>query len=117
MKNTPNHDNSSLVELLKTLVFRANSLAEVTTFLKTVITFLETVITVLKAETQQIQERRDDERRNFLMQDIMQLHEQLGIPKSNQRILKAMTTPQLDAYAEELYQQLKNRPFKHLSAA
>ncbi len=110
MRTSYNHDNSSVVELLKTLASRADSLEEGTKL-------LETGIPYLKAETQQIQEQRDDERRGYLMQEIMRLHEQLGISSSNQRILKAMTTQQLDAYAEELYQQLKNRPFKHLSAA
>ncbi|MFB2879513.1 hypothetical protein [Floridanema aerugineum] len=110
MKPTSNHNNSSYVEFLNTVASRADSLAEGTKFLENAAPFL-------KAETQQIQELRDDERRGYLMQEIMRLHEQLGIASSNQRILKAMTTPQLDAYAEELYQQLKNRPFKHLSAA
>ncbi|MFM6199131.1 MAG: hypothetical protein ACKPE1_08310, partial [Dolichospermum sp.] len=61
--------------------------------------------------------KQDEERRGYLMQDIMQLLTQLQIPTHKQRVLKAMTTPQLDTYAQELSQQLKERPFKHLSVA
>lgn len=110
MRTTHNYDSSSVVELLKTVASRPDSLAEGTKFLETAIPFL-------KAETQQLQEVRDDERRNYLMQEIMRLIAQLGIPSANQRVLKAMKTSQLDAYAEELSQQLKDRPTKHLSVA
>ncbi|MEH2319279.1 hypothetical protein [Nostoc sp.] len=111
MKPT-NYDSSSVVELLKTVASRADSLAEGTKF-------LETGFLYVKAENQQIQELRDDERRGYLMQDIMRLLAQLGIPSGNQRVLKAMTTLQLEAYKDELHQQLKDRdrPFKHLSVA
>ncbi|WP_257236122.1 hypothetical protein [Nostoc sp. 'Peltigera malacea cyanobiont' DB3992] len=49
----------------------------------------------------------------------MKLIAQLGIPSANQPVLKGMTTSQLDAYKEELDQQLRDRdrPFKHLSVA
>jgi hypothetical protein len=110
MRTTSNHDSSSVVELLKTVASRAENLTEGTKFLETAIPFLN-------AETQQIQEIRDNERRGYLMQDIMRLIAQLKIPIGQQRVLKAMTTSQLDAYAEELHQQSKEHPFKRLSVA
>jgi hypothetical protein len=109
MKHTTYH-SSSVVELLKTVASRADSLADGTEFLKTAIPFL-------KAETQQIQELRDNERSGYLMQDIMRLLEQMGIPSRNQRVLKAMTTSQLEDYAEDLRLQSKNSSSKHLSVA
>jgi hypothetical protein len=112
MRTTSNYDSLSLVELLKTVASRSENLTEGTKFLETAIPFLN-------AETQQIQELRDNERRGYLMQDIMRLTAQLGIPSDKQRVLKAMTTSQLDAYAEELSRQLKDRDNsrKHLSVA
>ncbi|MEH2061570.1 MAG: hypothetical protein V7K50_04740 [Nostoc sp.] len=109
---TISNNSSSVVELLKTVASRADSLTEGTKF-------LETGFLIQKAENQQIQELRDDERRGYLMQEIMRLLAQLGIPSGNQRVLKAMTTLQLEAYKEELDQQLRDRdrPFKHLSVA
>ncbi len=110
MRTISNHDNSSAVDIAQTLAPLPAPLPEK-------ITFMEVTLALVNAQNQQIQEKRDDERRGYLMQDIMRLIAQLGIPSGNQRVLKAMTTSQLDAYAEELSQQLKNRPMKHLSVA
>ncbi|MFM6881877.1 MAG: hypothetical protein ACKPKK_14710 [Dolichospermum sp.] len=78
---------------------------------------IQSVTELSNVQNQQIQAKQDEERRGYLMQDIMQLLTQLQIPTHKQRVLKAMTTPQLDTYAQELSQQLKERPFKHLSVA
>ncbi|MFM6277914.1 MAG: hypothetical protein ACKPKG_19010 [Dolichospermum sp.] len=82
-----------------------------------VIELIQSVTELSNVQNQQIQAKQDEERRGYLMQDIMQLLTQLQIPTHKQRVLKAMTTPQLDTYAQELSQQLKERPFKHLSVA
>ncbi|OBQ41400.1 MAG: hypothetical protein AN485_02415 [Anabaena sp. MDT14b] len=78
---------------------------------------IQSVTELSNVQNQQIQAKQDEERRGYLMQDIMRLIAQLKIPTSQQRVLKAMTTSQLDAYAEELHQQSKERPIKHLSVA
>ncbi|MBN3896276.1 MAG: hypothetical protein HWQ41_13725 [Nostoc sp. NOS(2021)] len=104
MRTTPNN-NSSAVDLLQSFFSCPESVSEKTKCMKTAISFIKA--------------KQDDERRGYLMQEIMRLLEQLGIPSRNQRVLKAMKTRQLDTYKEELDQQLKerDRPFKHLSVA
>lgn len=109
MKPT-NYDSSSPLELARTVASLPDSLT-------VKIKYLEVALALANTEDQYNQAKRDDERRGYLMQDIMRLIEQLRIPAGNQRVLKAMTISQLDAYAEELSQQLKDRPFKHLSVA
>ncbi|MFP4007006.1 MAG: hypothetical protein ACLFV6_03225 [Spirulinaceae cyanobacterium] len=65
-----------------------------------------------------IQREFDEQRRGHLMNDIYRISSQLGIAASNLRNLKAMTTPQLEAYADQLYEQIKdNNSVKRLSAA
>mgnify|MGYP001799594896 CR=1 FL=1 len=110
MKTTSNYDSSWTVNLVETVVPLPNSLLEKTKF-------LEVTLALVNTEDQYNQVKRDDERRGYLMQDVMRLIEQLKIPCSKQRVLKAMTTSQLEVYAEDLYQQLKNSSSKHLSVA
>jgi len=65
-----------------------------------------------------IKRETDEQRRGHLMNDIYRISSQLGIAASNLRNLKAMTTPQLEAYADQLYEQLKDNNFvKRLSVA
>lgn len=65
-----------------------------------------------------IQREIDEQRRGHLMNDIYRVSSQLGIATSNHRNLKAMTTPQLEAYADQLYEQLEdNTTVKRLLAA
>jgi hypothetical protein len=110
MKTTSNNDSSWTVDLLLTVASRADSLSEGTKF-------LEAATALLNAENQKSQAKQDDERRGYLMNDIYRVSKQLGIDSDKLRNLKAMTTSQLEAYAEELYRQLKNSLSKHLSAA
>lgn len=110
METINNYDSSWTVNLLQTVTHLPDSLPEKTKH-------LEVALALVKTIEQYSQAKRDDERRGYLMQDIMRLIEQLKIPSANQRVLKAMTTSQLDAYAEDLNQQLKNSSFKHLSVA
>ncbi|MGB3638331.1 MAG: hypothetical protein WBA39_12275 [Rivularia sp. (in: cyanobacteria)] len=110
MKTTSNYDSSWTVNLVQTVTPLPDSLPEKTKY-------LEVALALVNIEDQYNQAKRDDERRGYLMQDIMRLIEQLKIPSANQRVLKAMTTSQLDAYAEHLNRQLKNSSSKHLSIA
>ena len=103
-----NHDNSRAVDIGQTVAALPDSLAEK-------IKYMELTLALANAENQQLQEKRDDERRGYVMQYIMRLIAQMEIPSSHQRVLKAMTTSELDAYAQELSEQLKHRPMKHLS--
>ncbi|MEA5594350.1 hypothetical protein [Rivularia sp. UHCC 0363] len=108
MKTTSINDSSWTVNLVEAVTYLPDSLPEKTKH-------LEVALALVKTTEQYNQAKRDDERRGYLMQDIMRLIDQLKIPSGNQRVLKAMTTSQLDAYAEDLNQQLKNSSFKHLS--
>jgi hypothetical protein len=110
MKPTFNNDSLSAIDLAQKSLALGSSPSEV-------IELIQSVTELSNVQNQQMQAVRDEERRNFLMQDIMRLTAQLGIPSDKQRVLKAMTTPQLDSYAQELYQQSKERQFKHLSVA
>ncbi|MBJ7296188.1 MAG: hypothetical protein JHC73_07670 [Dolichospermum sp.] len=110
MRTTSNNNSSWTIDILQTVTPLPDSLPEK-------VKYLELVLALAITEDQQIQAKQDDERRGYLMQDIMRLIAQLKIPTSQQRVLKAMTTSQLDAYAEELHQQSKERPIKHLSVA
>jgi hypothetical protein len=110
MRTTSNNNSSWTIDLVQTVTPLPDSLPEK-------IKYLELALALANTEDQQIQAKQDDERRGYLMQDIMRLIAQLKIPTGQQRVLKAMTTSQLDAYAEELHQQSKERPIKHLSVA
>lgn len=110
MKPTFNNDSLSTIDLAQKSLALGSSPSEV-------IELIQSVTELSNVQNQQIQAKQDEERRGYLMQDIMQLLTQLQIPTHKQRVLKAMTTPQLDTYAQELSQQLKERPFKHLSVA
>lgn len=110
MKPTFNNDSLSAIDLAQKSLALGSSPSEV-------IELIQSVTELSNVQNQQIQAKQDDERRGYLMQDIMRLIAQLKIPTSQQRVLKAMTTSQLDAYAEELHQQSKERPIKHLSVA
>jgi len=63
----------------------------------------------LEKANELLQREEDQQRRGFLMEEIYNLSSQLGISTSELRKLKAMTTPQLEIYAEELHQQQSNR--------
>ncbi|MCC5621907.1 hypothetical protein, partial [Nostoc sp. CHAB 5715] len=110
MKTTSSYDSSWTVDLVQTVASLADSLSEKTKF-------LEATTALLNAESQKSQAKQDDERRGYLMNDIYRVSKQLGMDSDKLRNLKAMTTLQLEAYAEELYRQLKNHPLKHLSVA
>jgi hypothetical protein len=110
MKPTFNNDSLSAIDLAQKSLALGSSPSEV-------IELIQSVTELSNVQNQQIQAKQDEERRGYLMQDIMRLIAQLKIPTSQQRVLKAMTTSQLDAYAEELHQQSKERPIKHLSVA
>jgi hypothetical protein len=110
MKPTLNHDSLSPIDLAQKSFALGSSPSEV-------IELIQSITELSNVQKQQVQAKQDNERRSYLMQDIMRSLEQLKIPTGQQRVLKAMTTSQLEAYAEELYQQLKERPFKHLSVA
>lgn len=110
MKPTLNYDSLSLIDLAQNFFARGSSLSEI-------IELIQSVTELSNVQNQQIQAKQDDDRRGYVMQEIMRLKSQLGISDDKTRILKAMTTSQLDAYAEELHQQSKERPIKHLSVA
>jgi phage terminase Nu1 subunit (DNA packaging protein) len=110
MKPTFNNDSLSAIDLAQKSLALGSSPSEV-------IELIQSVTELSNVQNQHIQAKQDEERRGYLMQDIMRLIAQLKIPTSQQRVLKAMTTSQLDAYAEELHQQSKERPIKHLSVA
>lgn len=110
MKPTFNNDSLSAIDLAQKSLALGSSPSEV-------IELIQSVTELSNLQNQQIQAKQDEERRGYLMQDIMKLLTQLQIPTHKQRVLKAMTTPQLDTYAQELSQQLKERLFKHLSVA
>ena len=110
MKSTFKYDSSWTVALLQTVTSRADSLSEGTKF-------LEAATALLNAENQKSQAQQDSERCGYLMNDIYRISKQLGMNSDKLRNLKAMTTSQLEVYAEDLYQQLKNSSSKHLSVA
>jgi len=99
MRATSNYDSSWAVELVQTVVSRADSLSEGTEC-------LQAVTALLNLDYQQSQSKRDDERRGYLMNEILRVSPQLGIASNELRSLKAMTTSKLEAYADELYRQL-----------
>jgi len=93
------HDNSwALVEAVAN---RADSLSEGSQF-------LQAVTGLLQQSNLQWQLKQDEQRRGHLMREIYQVSSRLGIASHELRSLKAMTTPKLEAYAEELYRQLGN---------
>lgn len=110
MKTTSSYDSSWTLDLVQTVASRTDSLSEGTKF-------LEATTALLNAENQKSQAKQDDERRGHLMNDIYRTSEKLGMDSNKLRNLKAMTTSQLEVYAEELYWQSKNSSSKHLSAA
>lgn len=107
---TISYDSSWTVDLLQTVASRADNLPEATKF-------LEAAIALLSVENQKSHAKQDDERRGYLMNDIYRVIKQLGMDSDKLRNLKAMTTLQLEAYAEELYQQVKSSSSKQPSAA
>lgn len=71
----------------------------------------------LEKANELLQREVDEQRRGHPMNDVYRANSQLGIPSHELRNLKAMTTSQLEAYAEELYQQLRSGSIKRLTAA
>ena len=66
MKTTSNYDSSWTVNLVETVVPLPNSLLEKTKI-------LEVTLALVNTEDQYNQVKRDDERRGYLMQDVMRL--------------------------------------------
>ncbi|MDP5338822.1 MAG: hypothetical protein NWQ28_09645 [Nodularia sp. (in: cyanobacteria)] len=72
MRSISNHDNSRAFDIAQTLALLPDSLSEK-------IKYIELTLDLVNAENQQIQNKRDDERRGFLMQYIMRVITQIGL--------------------------------------
>jgi hypothetical protein len=103
MRTTSNNNNSWAVDLVQTVAPLPDSLADKNKF-------LELTLALVNVEN-------DDKKQGYLISDLIKFSSQLGISSDKLRTGKGMKTSQLDAQVEELHQQLKERPIKHLSVA
>lgn len=92
----------NLDSLVEAVASRSNSLSDLT---------LPDLTEFYKAETNWINVKQDQEFRGHLMNDIYRVSAKLGINTKDLRSLKAMTTSELRAYANELYQQLQDSSY------
>jgi hypothetical protein len=110
MNSSSNHDTSWILNHVAKTLSHASSVSEATEHLQAVTALLET-------GKEEWQSRQDEQRRGFLMKEIMELRDEHRLSRDQRRILKAMTTSQLEAYSEELYRKQSNHSLKKLSAA
>ncbi len=110
MNSSSNYDTSWIPNHVAKTLSHARSVSEATEH-------LQAVTALLDAGKEEWQSRQDEQRRGFLMKEIMELRDEHCLSRDQRRILKAMTTSQLEEYAEKLYYKQDNNSLKKLSAA